>query len=210
MAAERHSSCSDSQPLPLPPHSLSLPSWQYELHLYLDYGFPATMLQTVVPALQASFPFFRLTHSQLSPLQHLSLLLDCWQADRWQLNALNVIDVLQQQWETVGTVTAAATTEASSTRQRKRRREGEEREQSSAARPLPASANPEEPLHWQHSKRAKSAQQVTPSSAILAAGLSSKLNSTRRQQQADRQECATRHSQPAVSRLRPSIRASPS
>ena len=153
-----------------PPHSLSLPGWRYSLHLYLDYGFPLSVLPTVVAALHSSFPFFRLTHSQLSPLQHLSLLLDCWEQHRWQLNGLSVLDVLEQQWEAgrQALAEAALATEAvsayssSTSHHRKRRRKGGGRPQDGTARLSPASYADRNWKHWRGEEHTEgSVQRVT-------------------------------------------------
>ena len=160
MTAARHVDVSHLQCLSLPPRSLSLPGWRYELHLYLDYGFPVPVLPSVVSALHSSFPFFRLTHSQLSPLQHLSLLLSCWEQTRWQLNGLGVLDVLEQQWDADRRVSATAPVEAlvaplSSTElHRKRRRASGRGADDSDARQLPASDKVDKQRLWQREELA--------------------------------------------------------
>ena len=164
MASARHIVIPHLPALSSPPRSLSLPAWRYELHLYLDYGFPLSVLSTLIPALHSAFPFFRLTHSQLLPLQHLSLLLDCWEQSRCQLNGLSVLDVLEQQWEAVrgGAAVPApvSSTGATSTRQRrKRQRESGGSTQGSAAQLMATSSAKDKVRLWQRAEQAEDATQ---------------------------------------------------
>ena len=167
MSVERHTSSRHC--VYPPPPSLALPGWQYSLHLYIDYGFPLSMLPTAVSALPSSFPFFRLTHSQLSPLQHVELLFECWERERSQLNGLSVLDVLEHQWHAgrVARVEASNSTAASNEqRLRKRRRLSESSGAQQSSQQLSSSRSQSELQVWQGAGRAAERPQQRNEAAL--------------------------------------------